>query len=764
MKKTLFALALLLATGGAFAQVGIKADAIQKAQRAKLDKASAQMMKSQKQTTVRNGAKDGENLTLLCDFSDETAYQFGKTAVNTVTGNSAFHLQPNTTTAFGTPGSYLNQWLEITNASGVFEGYWFFERFARYFTVPGTQDNGFAYISMLDLEQDNQNTRTLDATATMTQPIETFGMRGLDIYFNQTLQRFNQDRYFIDWSNDATFASYDSIEFNVRGMEMGANDADWGTKRVTLPKGSSNANSVATSEDEMVYIRFRVYSPANADQPHGYWLTLDDIHYAEVPEDRVEVINANYVWNAYHVIPEGVKLDTLMYVSTVENTGGTDYLDAKVENVINSVASEDGETYIYTEVARNSSEPDTLVNEVTDVYVLDASGNITDTLSQRYREMVAATTALPHQQQGTYTISTVITSGSEVISAIDDTTIFYVAGPMVYPEGHYQWAKDRDRLVERGCFTYGHVVVGSNTYLTNRAAFGLAGYEVCLPYGTAGDNETVRYITGVEVVPSMDSCLAGAQIQGVLRMENPAEDRNADNWVVTVEDNWGNPVQSPVYTVAASDLNNGLATDPEYLDVIGPDQFNTIYLEFPNSVRLEPGQTYYACYRMAATGRFSVGTDNPGIGTFGAGGSTPDATYFHGSMLIFEPNINSPYGWGGSFYSSLSADGVTPMIRMILGTEASLPEDIALTSSMELYPNPAANSAKLNYSLNKSGNVMVTVTDIMGRTVKTINQGAQVAGTAYQLDLNTSDMANGTYFYTISLNGEKQTKKFVVNR
>ncbi len=761
MKKTLFALALLLATGGAFAQVGIKADAIQKAQRAKLDKASAQMMKSQKQTTVRNGAKDGENLTLLCDFFDETAYQFGKTAVNTVTGNSAFHLQPNTNTAFGTEGAALNQFLGIVE-NGVVD-WWFFERFARYFTVPGTQDNGFAYISMLDLEQDGQNTRTLDATVTMTQPIETFGMRGLDIYFNQTLQRFNQDRYFIDWSNDATFASYDSIEFNVRGMEMGANDADWGTKRVTLPKGSSNANSVATSEDEMVYIRFRVYSPANADQPHGYWLTLDDIHYAEVPEDRVEVINANYVFNAYHVIPEGVKLDTLLYVATVENTGGTDYLDAKVENVINSVASEDGETFIYTEVARNSSEPDTLVNEVTDVYVLDDAGNVTDTLAQRYREMEASTAALPYQEQGLYCASTIITSGSEIVSAVDDSTYFNVAGPMVFPEGHYQWAKDRNRLVERGCFTYGHVVVGGNTYLTDRAAFGLAGYEVCLPYGSADDNESVRYITGVEVVPSMDSCLAGAQIQGVLRMVNPAA-TTVDDWVITVEDNWGNPVQSPVYTVATSDLNNGLATDPDYLDVIGPDAFNTIYLEFPNSVRLEPGETYYACYRMAATGRFSVGTDNPGIGTFGAGGNTSTSLYYAGSMLIFEPNINSPYGWGGQFYWPLYTDGVTPMIRMILGTEASLPEDIALTSSMELYPNPAANSAKLNYSLNKSGNVMVTVTDIMGRTVKTINQGAQVAGTAYQLDLNTSDMANGTYFYTISLNGEKQTKKFVVNR
>ena len=110
------------------------------------------------------------------------------------------------------------------------------------------------------------------------------------------------------------------------------------------------------------------------------------------------------------------------------------------------------------------------------------------------------------------------------------------------------------------------------------------------------------------------------------------------------------------------------------------------------------------------------------------------------------------------------ADGRTPMIRMIVGTTASLPEDIAVTSSLNVYPNPANNDATISYSLNKSGNVEIVITDIMGRTVKTMNQGNQVAGTSYNVNLSTSDLANGTYFYTLTVNGEKQTKKFVVNR
>jgi hypothetical protein len=45
-----------------------------------------------------------------------------------------------------------------------------------------------------------------------------------------------------------------------------------------------------------------------------------------------------------------------------------------------------------------------------------------------------------------------------------------------------------------------------------------------------------------------------------------------------------------------------------------------------------------------------------------------------------------------------------------------------------------------------------------------MEQGNQTAGVAYSVDVNTANLANGTYFYTLSVNGEKQTKKFVVSK
>lgn len=753
MKKTLLALALLIGTSGAFAQIGIKADALGTSQKkAVATSADRQQIKSQKQNDL-NGRKDGENMTLISDFSDATLY-----LTSTSIQGFGWNYHPNTTTPMGPEGTRLNTFVGINT-----DGYWFFEP-DRYSVAP-TADNGFMYLSMLDIWQAGMQDNDLEVAITFTSPLETYGTMGVDIYFNQYMMKFNSDRYFIDWSNDPSFATYDSIEFNTRGVEMDVNTSTLGTKRVTLPNGTYNANAVAASEDQFTYIRIRVTSPSleGAPQPHGYFLFLDDIYYAEVPEDRVEARTVEYYANAYHIIPQGVLLDTLVSSAILENTGGSAYTDAQFKNVINVLRVE-GEEVVFDAIAENVSDMDTLENVMTRIFETNDAGVVTDTTEQRYKEFYAWTTTLPSEEVGTYAANSVVTARGEVVEAIDDTTTFRVEGPMVSNETHYRWAKDADRAVESSMFTYGWVVEGGFTYLTDEAPYGLQGYEVCLPYSTNANNETERWIKGIEVVPALDSCLAGSVIKGKLRMFNNAEEFTYDNMIVEVFDEWGEPVETPNYEVSAADLNNGLCVDPDYLDAItssDENPFKTIYMEFPNSVRLTPGDVYYACYQMAETGKFAVATDNyrGQLNSFGSGNG-----WFHTMMLVFQPNVQSRFAWGGDIYSPANADHSTPMIRMILGTTASLSEEVALASTLNAYPNPANNSTTITYSLNKSGNVNIVITDIMGRTVKTMEQGSQVAGTSYNVNLNTSDLANGTYFYTLSVDGERQTKKFVVNR
>jgi hypothetical protein len=761
MKRTLLALALLLGSTGLFAQVGmVKAD--KQMQKKAVSQVERQTVKGKQ--VVQLSAKDGE-AEVLCDFSDATAYTFGTNAAHTVSG-FGWNLQPDTNTVFGPQGERLNTWLGIIDSDGnPADGWWMFDP-ARGFVNP-TWANGFAYLDLLTIMNQNLNVGHMDAYVQLNSPIAAFGTNGVDITINQCLMRFNADRYFVEWSNDPSFTTYDSLEFNVKGIEMNANDTYYSNKRITLPNNTNFANAVGASADQLTYIRFRYISPSNAEQPHSYFWFIDDITYQESPENRVDIVKKEYCTGGYHTIPAIITPDTVIYAVTLENTGATDLTDAVLNNGFYSIefATTEGGEDIYTQVSANVSEQVALLN-TTDSVAESVSGSDTTWAARRAVSVMAMSNRLPSETPGSYAaISTITSSALEAPIALGDTTYFEVVEAAPELNGSYRWAKDRNFLVEQwGAFRYGLVKSGLNVYLTDEAAWNREGYEICLPYTTTG---TVRdeevYINGVEVVAHLDSCVAGAQIKAKLRKIN-WEASTYDELVEEVFDAWDVPVESEVYEVQPNDLNNGLCSDPQYLDVIGPDQFRSIYLPFKNSVELVPEETYYACYRMAANGRFMIGSDSPKVtNTFG-----PGTDYLNSLMLIFTPGLpaSANYAWGGSFYFADYCDGKTPLIRMVIGDAStrSLSEEIAVASSLNAYPNPAANNATISYSLNKSGNVSIVITDLMGRVVMNMEEGNQTAGTTYTVNVNTANLANGTYFYTLNVNGEKQTKKFVVSK
>ena len=761
MKKTLLTLALLLGTAGLFAQVGMGMNE-QQVQKKAVSKIEKQFIKGKK--NVNLSAKDGE-AEVICDFSDATAYTFGTNPAHTVTG-FGWNLQADTLTAFGPQGDVLNSWMMITDSDGNLDadGWWMLNPNRGYENQ--TFGNGFAYLDLLTIKNAGLNTNVMDAYVQFTTPIVAHGTNGIDVYFNQALMRFNSDRYFVEWSNDPSFSTYDSIEFNVRGLEMNANDAFYGNKRVTLPNNTPNANAIGATADQLTYIRLRYTCPGSSNQPHSYFWFVDDVVYQETPEARVDLLKQEYEMGAYHFLPAVVTPDTLVCVVSAENTGATDLNDAILTQKFYSVtfAEEEGADDTYTQVGLSEGEETALLN--TTVKTVDAvNGSDTTWAARRAVDLFAASNVLPSTTPGTYAVMSTIESetyGESIV--LGDTTYFYVVEPSAELEGSYRWGRARKILVEEwSSWKYGFVYEQGTTWLTDDAAWNREGYEVCLPF-TADYTSTDLFINGVEVVPALDSCQAGAQIKAKLRKFNP-EAAGMDDYVVEVFDAWDVPVESEVYEVQSSDLNNGLCTDETYLDVFGANTLKSIYLPFKNSVELEPGETYFACYRMAANGRFMIGADTPKYPTsFGPGGSY----YLTSIPLIFTPGLPaaSSYAWGGRYYVSDYCDGKTPLIYMVIGDAStrSLAEDATVSSSLNVYPNPATDNATISYSLTKSGNVSIVITDLMGRVVMNMEQGNQTAGVAYTVDVNTANLANGTYFYTLNVNGERQTKKFVVSK
>lgn len=90
--------------------------------------------------------------------------------------------------------------------------------------------------------------------------------------------------------------------------------------------------------------------------------------------------------------------------------------------------------------------------------------------------------------------------------------------------------------------------------------------------------------------------------------------------------------------------------------------------------------------------------------------------------------------------------------------EADLPVAFKLNNN---YPNPFNPSTNISYELPTTANVVVTIYDIQGRKVATINEGTKTAG-AYTVQFNASNLASGMYIYRLEAGSFTATKKMML--
>ena len=177
--------------------------------------------------------------------------------------------------------------------------------------------------------------------------------------------------------------------------------------------------------------------------------------------------------------------------------------------------------------------------------------------------------------------------------------------------------------------------------------------------------------------------------------------------------------QTDDYVVAANDLNNWVT------------------LPWFNSEILTSGNDY-----ISAVGHYG-GSSRVFIG--------------YGTNASFSGTTLSNDGNGGAW----SNQPRTPMIRLNVNQDLSIvnyDNDFLLNQNT---PNPANEMTIINYSLNSNAVVSFSITDISGKEVKSLMQGAQSAG-AHSVNLNTSSLSSGAYFYTISVNGNEATRKMII--
>jgi hypothetical protein len=77
-------------------------------------------------------------------------------------------------------------------------------------------------------------------------------------------------------------------------------------------------------------------------------------------------------------------------------------------------------------------------------------------------------------------------------------------------------------------------------------------------------------------------------------------------------------------------------------------------------------------------------------------------------------------------------------------------------------PNPANDNTVIHYSVPTDGSVTFNVYSISGQVL--YSQTVETTFGAHSIELNTSDLAAGMYFYSMEFKGQRLIKRMVIER
>jgi hypothetical protein len=108
---------------------------------------------------------------------------------------------------------------------------------------------------------------------------------------------------------------------------------------------------------------------------------------------------------------------------------------------------------------------------------------------------------------------------------------------------------------------------------------------------------------------------------------------------------------------------------------------------------------------------------------------------------------------------------VVPKIRLAdIFFEAcypNVPENSNSFTLLQNQPNPAEGSTEIVYYLNHYANVALEITNVQGQQVFAEEYGRQVTG-EHRITLTTNGFSPGVYFYSLIVDGERLTRKMMV--
>jgi hypothetical protein len=85
-------------------------------------------------------------------------------------------------------------------------------------------------------------------------------------------------------------------------------------------------------------------------------------------------------------------------------------------------------------------------------------------------------------------------------------------------------------------------------------------------------------------------------------------------------------------------------------------------------------------------------------------------------------------------------------------------------NELQISPNPAHNSFKIEYYLEHNATINLWIIDFLGRTVKIVEQDVKKKKGVQNQMINIQDLPSGTYYVNLTINGKKITKPLIVTK
>ncbi|MGZ3884053.1 MAG: T9SS type A sorting domain-containing protein [Bacteroidia bacterium] len=147
--------------------------------------------------------------------------------------------------------------------------------------------------------------------------------------------------------------------------------------------------------------------------------------------------------------------------------------------------------------------------------------------------------------------------------------------------------------------------------------------------------------------------------------------------------------------------------------------------------------------------------------TWTANGTTPKT----GGWGVMTSNFTFTATAAGTvYYVCQNHVASSNMKGQIVVNSVGINESANLLQNISLFPNPAQENVKVNFSLKGASDVSIKLFNMLGQEVSTLTPNMPLAPGNYNYSFDVPALNNGTYFMEINTNEKRSVRKFVISK